>query len=54
MKSLSGELNRLSKEGKWQQMGDAIDDEILDTFAVISESPQKLANGNTQSIWELR
>ena len=40
---LSGELNRLSKEGKWQQMGDAIDDEILNTFAVISESPQKLA-----------
>jgi probable F420-dependent oxidoreductase len=40
---LSGELNRLSKEGKWKQMGDAIDDEILNTFAVISESPQELA-----------
>ncbi|MFN8050577.1 MAG: LLM class F420-dependent oxidoreductase [Acidimicrobiales bacterium] len=34
---LQPELNRMSKEGKWKEMGDLIDDEILDTFAVIAE-----------------
>ena len=31
------ELNRLSKQGKWDEMGDVIDDEILDTFAIVAE-----------------
>ncbi|MBI2168381.1 MAG: LLM class F420-dependent oxidoreductase [Actinobacteria bacterium] len=31
---LQGELNRLSKEGKWADMGALVDDEILDAFAV--------------------
>jgi len=34
---LSDELNRMSKEGKWVEMGDLIDDEILHTFAVVAE-----------------
>lgn len=34
---LQGELNRLSKQGEWVQMGELIDDEILGTFAVIGE-----------------
>ena len=34
---LQGELNRLSKEGGWQAMGELIDDEILDAFAVRGE-----------------
>ncbi|HEX3925653.1 MAG TPA: TIGR03617 family F420-dependent LLM class oxidoreductase [Streptosporangiaceae bacterium] len=34
---LSGELNRLSKQGRWQDMGLAIDDEVLHTFAVVAE-----------------
>ena len=34
---LQGELNRLSKAGEWQAMGDLIDDEILTTFAVVGE-----------------
>ncbi|HEX8803523.1 MAG TPA: LLM class F420-dependent oxidoreductase [Acidimicrobiales bacterium] len=33
---LQDELNRLSKEGRWSDMGDLIDDEILGTFAVIA------------------
>ncbi len=33
---LQDELNRLSKEGKWEEMGDLIDDEMLETFAVIA------------------
>ncbi len=33
------DLNRLSKQGEWVQMGELIDDEILDTFAV-SASPR--------------
>jgi probable F420-dependent oxidoreductase len=33
---LQGELNRMSKEGRWGEMGDLIDDEILGTFAVVA------------------
>jgi probable F420-dependent oxidoreductase len=34
---LQGELNRLSKQGEWVQMGDLVDDEMLATFAVTGE-----------------
>ena len=34
---LQDELNRLSKQGEWVKMADAIDDEILETFAVVAE-----------------
>lgn len=34
---LQGDLNRLSKQGEWEAMGDLIDDEILNTFAVVGE-----------------
>lgn len=34
---LQTELNALSKQGEWQQMGTLIDDEILGTFAVVAE-----------------
>ncbi|NIR36727.1 MAG: LLM class F420-dependent oxidoreductase, partial [Actinobacteria bacterium] len=34
---LQPELNRLSKQGRWVEMGDVIDDEILSTFAVVGE-----------------
>lgn len=34
---LQGELNALSKQGEWTKMGDAIDDAMLDTFAVVGE-----------------
>ena len=39
---LQDDLNRMSKEGKWKEMGDLIDDEILHTFAVVAE-PEELA-----------
>jgi probable F420-dependent oxidoreductase len=32
---LQDELNTLSKQGKWAEMGGLIDDEILETFAVV-------------------
>ncbi len=32
---LQEELNALSKQGQWEQMGELIDDEILGTFAVV-------------------
>ena len=38
------ELNRMSKEGAWQEMGTIIDDEMLQTFAVVGE-PEKIAPG---------
>ena len=34
---LQPELNRLSKEGKWVEMGALIDDDILQAFAVVAE-----------------
>lgn len=33
---LQDELNRLSKEGRWGEMGDLVDDEVLNTFAVVA------------------
>jgi probable F420-dependent oxidoreductase len=34
---LHTELNRLSKRGAWEEMADLIDDEVLNTFAVVGE-----------------
>jgi probable F420-dependent oxidoreductase len=40
---LQPELNTLSKQGKWEEMGTLIDDEVLRTFAVVAE-PADLAS----------
>ena len=40
---LQEELNGLSKQGKWVEMGNLIDDEILNTFAVVGE-PEQIAS----------
>ena len=39
---LQDELNVLSKQGKWVEMGNLIDDDILNTFAVVGE-PETVA-----------
>ncbi len=39
---LQDELNTMSKQGRWQEMGDLVDDEILNTFAVVGE-PEAVA-----------
>ena len=39
---LQGELNSLSKQGQWDEMGERIDDDLLELFAVIAE-PRDLA-----------
>jgi len=39
---LQDELNGLSKQGKWVDMGNLITDEILNTFAVVAE-PERVA-----------
>jgi probable F420-dependent oxidoreductase len=41
---LQDDLNRLSKQGQWEEMGTLIDDEILNTFAVVAE-PADVARG---------
>jgi probable F420-dependent oxidoreductase len=38
---LQTELNTLSKRGAWVEMGDLIDDEVLQTFAVVAE-PERI------------
>jgi hypothetical protein len=40
---LQDELNRLSKQGEWTAMGELIDDEVLDAFAVVAE-PHDMAD----------
>ena len=39
---LHDEMNAMSKRGKWVDMGDLVDDEVLNTFAVVGE-PEQLA-----------
>ena len=39
---LQDELNTLSKQGKWVEMGKLIDDEVLNTFAVVGQ-PEQIA-----------
>ncbi len=39
---LQDELNGLSKQGEWERMGTLIDDEILNTFAVVG-APEEIA-----------
>ncbi len=39
---LQEQLNSLSKQGKWEEMGGLIDDEVLNTFAVVGE-PEAVA-----------
>ena len=39
---LHGQLNSLSKQGKWAEMGSLITDEVLETFAVVGE-PESIA-----------
>ncbi len=35
---LQTELNSLSKQGKWDEMADLIDDEVVETFAVVASA----------------
>ncbi|MFU8815735.1 MAG: TIGR03617 family F420-dependent LLM class oxidoreductase [Pseudomonadales bacterium] len=37
---LQGELNTMSKQGRWKEMGTLITDEIVDAFAVVGEPGQ--------------
>ncbi|MBA2626134.1 MAG: LLM class F420-dependent oxidoreductase, partial [Acidimicrobiia bacterium] len=39
---LQTELNALSKQGKWEEMGTLIDDDVLDVFAIVAE-PEAIA-----------
>jgi alkanesulfonate monooxygenase SsuD/methylene tetrahydromethanopterin reductase-like flavin-dependent oxidoreductase (luciferase family) len=39
---LQDELNGLSKQGRWAEMGELIDDDVLSTFAVVAE-PEDVA-----------
>ena len=40
---LQGRLNLLSKEGKWGEMTSLINDELLNTVAVVAETPEEVA-----------
>lgn len=39
---LQDELNAMSKQGRWGEMGDLVDEEVLNTFAVVGE-PEAVA-----------
>jgi probable F420-dependent oxidoreductase len=40
---LQEELNRLSKQGKWEEMGERIDDDVLEEFAIVA-APGEIAS----------
>ena len=40
---LGDELNAMTKEGKWDQLADVVDDEVLNTFAVVGSAEEALA-----------
>lgn len=42
--AIQPEATAMSKRGEWQTMGELISDEILNTFAVVAESPNELAS----------
>ncbi len=44
---LQTELNALSKQGKWEEMGSLIDDDVLDAFSVVAE-PDQVPDGLKQ------
>ena len=44
---LQDELNGLSKQGRWADMGDLIDDELLNTFAVVAGNREAVARSPT-------
>ena len=46
------ELNAMSKQGKWVEMGTLIDDEMLNTFAIVAE-PNDLAGKIQQRYGDL-
>jgi hypothetical protein len=46
--ALQPKLNRLSKRGEWQEMGNLISDEILESFAIVTEDPSQIAAHVTQ------
>lgn len=50
---LQRDLNRLSKQGEWQQMGELISDEFLETFAIVCEDPAQIAPRLAQRYAEL-
>ncbi len=40
---LQGELNRMSKQGQWVEMGEQVDEDVLDAFCVTAE-PARMAD----------
>jgi probable F420-dependent oxidoreductase len=49
---LQTELNALSKQGRWAEMGTLVDDEVLDTFAVVAE-PDRVGPALTERFGDL-
>ncbi|MBI2706497.1 MAG: LLM class F420-dependent oxidoreductase [Actinobacteria bacterium] len=49
---LQDELNAMSKQGQWAEMGERIDDEVLNTFAVVAE-PSGIAKSIAERFGDL-
>lgn len=50
---IQAEANAMSKQGKWVEMGELISDDILNTFAVVCETPNQLAPELTRRYGDL-
>ncbi len=49
---LQDELNRMSKQGRWEEMGTLISDDVMNAFAVVAE-PDALAEGMLQRFGDI-
>lgn len=49
---LQDELNRMSKQGRWEEMGTLISDDVMNAFAVVAE-PDALAEGILQRFGDI-
>ena len=50
---LQTELNRMSKEGRWAEMGQLVDDEVLDAFALVVDDPDRVAQAYLERFGDL-
>lgn len=50
--ALQDDLNQLSKAGEWARMGELIDDDVLDAFAIVAE-PEDIATALRQRLGDV-
>ena len=50
---LQTELNRLSKEGRWAEMGEVVPDEVVEEFALVVDDPDRVGEAYLERFGDL-